>query len=322
MPQLDLPLDRLLAYEGRTPKPPDFDAYWARGLAEIAAIDPQIELVPADVHPAGAECFYLTFTSTFGARVTAKYLRPKNAQPGKQPLLLLFHGFTGNSGDFFDKLGWVAQGYCVAALDCRGQGGLSQDHGTLRTSPPNGHLTRGLSDANPDHLLYRQLYLDTAQLARVTMAFAEVDRSRVGATGGSQGGGLTLACAGLVPEVKVAAPVYPFLCDWQRVWEMDLAKDAYGELRDYFRRFDPLHAREKEIFTRLGYIDCQFLAARIKAEVLMPVGLMDAICPPSTQFAAYNKIPGKKSYLLYPDFGHENLPSIDDHLAKFFFSRL
>lgn len=322
MPQLDMPMDRLLTYGGRTPKPTDFDAYWARGLAEIAAIDPQVELVPADVQPAGAECFYLTFTSTFGARVTAKYLRPKNAQPGKHPLLLMFHGFTGNSGDFFDKLGWVAQGYSVVALDCRGQGGRSQDHGTLRTSPPNGHLTRGLSDANPDHLLYRQLYLDTAMLARVAMAFPEVDRNRVGATGGSQGGGLTLACAGLVPQVKVAVAVFPFLCDWQRVWEMDLAKDAYQELRDYFRRFDPLHEREVEIFTRLGYIDCQFLAARIKAEVLMPVGLMDGICPPSTQFAAYNKITSTKSLIVYPDFGHESLPALNDAIAKFFFARL
>lgn len=321
MPQLDLPLDRLLTYEGRNPRPADFDAYWDRGLAEIAAIDPQVELVPAEVQPAEAECFHLTFTSTFGARVSGKYLRPRR-RSGKAPLLLQFHGFTGNCGDFFDKLGWVAQGYCVAALDCRGQGGRSQDHGTLRTSPPNGHLTRGLSDANPDHLLYRQLYLDTAMLARVAMSFPEVDAGRVGATGGSQGGGLTLACAALVPQVRFAVPVFPFLCDWKRVWEMDLAKDAYQELRDYFRRFDPLHQREDEVWNRLGYIDCQHLASRITAEVLMPLGLMDPICPPSTQFAAFNKVPGKKSYLLYPDFGHESLPGLNDHIAEFFFSRL
>src|SRR5206468_10960218 len=83
--------------------------------------------------------------------------------------------------------------------------------------------------------------------------------NRVGATGGSQGGGLTLACAALEPRIKRAAPVYPFLCDYQRVWEMDLAVGAYEELKQYFRLFDPLHEREKEIFTRLGYIDNQHL---------------------------------------------------------------
>ena len=98
---------------------------------------------------------------------------------------------------------------------------------------------------------------------------------------------------------------------------MDLARDAYDELRTYFRSFDPLHARETAIFTKLGYIDNQHLAPRIRARVLMPVGLMDAVCPPSTQFAAFNRIPGEKRYLLYPDFGHEGLPGASDAVYEF-----
>jgi len=93
---------------------------------------------------------------------------------------------------------------------------------------------------------------------------------------------------------------------------MDLAKDAYEELRQWFRLFDPLHRREEEIFTRLGYIDVQHLAPRIGAQVLMFTGLMDTICPPSTQFAAYNKITAPKELVIYPDFGHEMLPEIPD----------
>jgi cephalosporin-C deacetylase len=102
------------------------------------------------------------------------------------------------------------------------------------------------------------------------------------------------------------------------VWELDLAKDAYAELRTYFRYFDPQHKREEEIFTKLGYIDLQFLAERIQGEVLMGVGLADTICPPSTQFAAYNKITSKKRYEIYPDFGHEYLPGFDDKAMEFF----
>jgi cephalosporin-C deacetylase len=99
---------------------------------------------------------------------------------------------------------------------------------------------------------------------------------------------------------------------------MDQAKDAYDELRAYFRLFDPRHEREDEVFTRLGYIDNQFLAPRIQAQVLMAVGLMDTVCPPSTQFAAYNRIPGKKDILVYPDFGHEGLPGSGDKIWEFF----
>ena len=166
-------------------------------------------------------------------------------------------------------------------------------------------------------MLYRQIFLDTAQLARIVMKMPQVDPERVGATGGSQGGGLTLACAALEPGIKRLAPVFPFLCDYQRVWKLDLAENAYAELREYFRRFDPRHEQEEAIFTQLGYVDVQYLAARIQGEVLMGVGLMDKICPPSTQFAAYNKIAAPKSLLFYPDFGHENLPDHNDAIFQF-----
>ena len=72
-----------------------------------------------------------------------------------------------------------------------------------------------------------------------------------------------------------------------------------------------------EIFTRLGYSDCQYLAPRIKAEILMGVGLMDTICPPSSQFAAYNKITSKKNVAIFPDFGHEGLPGFGDQVYQF-----
>ncbi len=136
--------------------------------------------------------------------------------------------------------------------------------------------------------------------------------------GASQGGALTLACAALEPRIKRAAPIYPFLCDYRRVWEMDQAKDAYTELQQYFRRFDPRHEHEDGVFEKLGYIDCQHLAPRIKAEILFFTGLMDTICPPSTQFAAYNKIKSKKRMIVYPDFTHEGLPGAGDEIFEFF----
>ena len=53
------------------------------------------------------------------------------------------------------------------------------------------------------------------------------------------------------------------------------------------------------------------------AEVLMGTALMDQVCPPSTQFAAYNKIRSEKSLVLYPDFGHEYLPGDADRTFQF-----
>jgi cephalosporin-C deacetylase len=281
----------------------------------MRSVDPQVELQPYDYPAAFAECFDLYFTGVCGARVHAKYLRPRgSADP--HPALLLFHGYSGNSGDWYDKLPYVAHGFSVAALDVRGQGGRSQDLGGVTGNTLQGHIIRGLDDSS-DRLLFRQIFLDTAQLARIVMSFPEVDEDRVGATGASQGGGLTLACAALEPGIRRAAPIYPFLSDYKRVWEMDLAQDAYTELQQYFRHFDPRHQREEDIFTRLGYIDVQYLAPRIQAKVMMVTGLMDMVCPPSTQFAAYNKIQSEKEMVLYPDFEHEDLPEAADLIYRF-----
>ena len=316
MPLLfDMPYEDLLTYEGTNPKPVDFEAYWDASLAEMRELDPQVELIPAEFQVDFAECFHLYFTGMGGARVYAKLLKPKGTtKPG--PALLMFHGYSMNSGDWLDKLTYVAAGFTVAALDCRGQGGRSEDPGGVQGWTLNGHIVRGLDD-DPKNLLYRSIFLDTAQLAKIIMEMPEVDENRVGATGGSQGGGLTLACAALEPRVKKVAPVYPFLSDYQRVWEIDQDVDAYHELRAWFRRFDPRHEREDAVFNQLGYIDNQHLAPRIRGEVLMGTGLMDTICPPSTQFAAYNKISAPKSLAIYPDYGHEHLPDLNDKIFHF-----
>lgn len=313
MPIVDMPLEKLKDYLGMTPCPADIDQYWEQALEEMRTVDPQVELIPADFSVPFADCYHLYFTGVRGARVHAKYIRPEvsNTEDKPHPAIVQFHGYTGSSGGWSDKLNYAAAGYSVAAMDCRGQGGKSEDVGGVKGTTFRGHIIRGLDDS-PENLLFRQIFLDTAQLANIVMEMPEVDENRVGAMGGSQGGGLTLACASLEPGIKRLAPQFPFLSDYKRVWDMDLAKNAYEEIRTFFRHFDPEHKREEEIFTTLGYIDVQNLVKRIKGKVLMATGLMDEICPASTQFAAYNKIKAPKDMVVYPDYGHENIPGFSD----------
>jgi cephalosporin-C deacetylase len=186
----------------------------------------------------------------------------------------------------------------------------------VRGTTFRGHIIRGLDDS-PEKLAFRQIFLDTAQLAGIVMGFSEVDPARVGSMGNSQGGALSLVCASLEPRINRVASIHPFLCDYRRVWQMDLALNAYEELCTFFRQFDPRHEREEAIFTRLGYIDVQYLVPRIRGSVLFGTGLMDNICPPSTQFAAYNKIVAPKNMVLYPDFKHEGLPGFQDRVYQF-----
>lgn len=316
MAMLDMPIELLKAYCGTNPKPEDFEEYWEKALQEMWQVDARVEWIPAGFRTPFAECYDLFFTGVKGARVHAKFILPRERR-GKIPAILMFHGYTDYSGEWSDKLQYAAAGFAVAALDCRGQGGMSEDVGGVKGTTVNGHIIRGL-DGDEEDMLMRNIFLDTAQLAGIVMDMPEVDETRVGVTGGSQGGGLSLACAALEPRICRTGIQYPFLSDYKRVWDMDLAINAYAEIKTYFRQFDPLHEREKEIFEKLGYLDVHHLASRIRGKVLMAISIMDNVCPPSTQFAVYNNLVCEKESVLYHDYGHEWLKGFPDRLYHFF----
>ena len=315
MPMIDMPLEQLRQYKGISPCPDDIDAFWEEAVEEMNAVHPRLALNRADFQCGFANCYDMTFDGVGGARIYAKYVRPKK-QAEKQPALVKFHGYSRSSGDWFDLLPYAAEGFHIAAMDCRGQAGKSQDNGVVNGNTLEGHIIRGLENG-PRNLLYRSIYLDAAQLAGIMMDMPEVDEERVGSFGLSQGGALTLACASLEPRIKRAAAQFPFLCDFRRVWEMDLDINAYREMQNWFKKTDPLHEREEEFFNTLSYIDLQNIIHRINGRVLMITGLMDEVCPPSTQFAAYNKIKAPKEMLIYPDFGHEYLFKVNDKIFEF-----
>jgi len=317
MPQLDFPLEELKLYKGSSPLPCDFDNYWDKALAELDASGTDYSLEAAEFSAPGVVCQYLYFTGVGGARVCCKFLRPEVLN-GKIPGIAMFHGYTGDSGGWVSKLAYPYAGYAVLALDVRGQMGRSDDNLCVSGNTYRGHIIRGLSGNDPEKLFFRNVFLDTAKTARILMSMDFVDETRIGATGGSQGGGLTIACAALEPRVKMLAALFPFLSDYKRTWEMDLFKGAYEELAYYVRSLDPRHRNIERMFEMLGYIDVSNLAPRIRGETYMFLTLLDDICPPSTQFAVYNRILSKKSCEIYPNHGHEGLPESDELIYDFF----
>jgi len=317
MPMLDFPLEELKVYMGSSPTPKDFDTFWKTALAELddAGLDYSIE--PSEFSAPGVVCQYLYFNGVGGAKVCCKFLYPEVVER-KIPAIAMFHGYSGNSGGWVEKLPYAYAGYAVLAMDVRGQMGLSTDTLSVSGNTLKGHIIRGLFENNPEKLFYRNVFLDTAHVARILMGMDFVDENRVGATGASQGGALTIACAALEPRVKMNAPIYPFLSDYKRTWEMDLFKNAYEEISYYIRNIDPRHQHIDAMFNTLGYIDVANLAPKIVGETYMLITLLDDICPPSTQFAVYNRVKAKKSCEIYPNHGHEGLPDSSELIFNFF----
>ena len=95
--------------------------------------------------------------------------------------------------------------FSVAALDCRGQDGQFEDVGGIEGNTLHGYIIRGLSGAFAgfsQKLLFRQLFLDTAQLVKIVVDLPAVDCNRVVAMGGGQGGALTVTSADLEPPLN------------------------------------------------------------------------------------------------------------------------
>lgn len=300
----------LLNYKGMGTVPSDFDEYWNRAILEMKSTNPNVEIKRADVNLSGQECFDIYFTGVRNARIHCTYIRPKNIK--KAPIVFKTHGYGNKSENWFDSLPFVSQGFCVMNMDCRGQGGMSEDTSVIRGTTFNGHIIRGVDNENPDDLLFRQIFLDTAEMVRIAENFDEVDSERMYTYGGSQGGGLAIACAALSPQIKKAVAYYPFLSDYKYAYLHIDAAQAFWEFKSYFKICDPKHEKAENVFERLGYIDIQNLAKYVKADVLMASGMRDSFVPVMTQFAMFNKLKTNKKYYIYPEYGHEKLDDIED----------
>ena len=309
-------LARLEAYRGADACPGDFDDFWAARMAEADAVALSYELGPSDVpaHPT-CEFFDLWFTGMGGARLHAKYLRPR--VPGPVPLVLQFHGYPGASRSWLEQCSFAGMGMALLALDCPGQGGPSEDLGGFRGTTVCGHVVAGVG-GDPKDLYYVRLHQDIRIMCRIVGELSGIDRGRVFVNGASQGGGLGLACCALNPGVvSRAAILYPFISDFRMVWELGLDVVAYDGI-GYFSRWFAADGRGlAEALSKLAYVDSKNFAHLVRCPVLFGTGLDDTVVPVPTQFAVYNNLACEKAHHLFPGFGHEEIQEFDDLIIDF-----
>jgi len=301
----DLSLEELKIYRPARQEPADFDAFWQRTLDEARRFPLDSVFEAVDYGLRTVETFDVTFNGYGGQPIKGWFLLPRQRQ-GPLPCVIEYIGYSGGRGFPIDWLLWSSAGYAHLVMDTRGQGSSWRLAGdTPDAEPPGsnphymGFMTRGI--LNPETYFYRRVFTDAVRAVEAARSHPAVDGGRVAMTGGSQGGGISLAAGGLEPSVAVVMPDVPFLCHYRRATEIvDTA--PYNEIA----KFCQAHRDKVDaVFDTLAYFDGVNFAARSRAQALFSVALMDDVCPPSTVFAAYNHFAGPKEIKVWQYNNHE-----------------
>ncbi|MER7274438.1 acetylxylan esterase [Dactylosporangium sp. NPDC000244] len=300
MPLSDLTHEDCLAYRSRAVEPAGFDAFWSDvrtppGPASFELVETSLKTL---------RVYDVSFPGYDDHPVRGWFVVPAGAE-GPLPCVVEFPGYNGGRGLPEDCLLYASAGYAHLFIDVRGQGSGWRRGDTGDPEPEGagaqfpGFMTRGILD--PSRHFYRRVITDAVRAVHAARSHPLVDPARVAVTGVSQGGGLTLAVAGLVPDLAAAAADVPFLCDMRRGAER-AATGPYLEVAAYLK----VHRdRVDTVFGTLGHFDGVHFARRATAPILFSVAMMDTTCPPSTVYGAYHNYAGPKRIEVYHFNGHE-----------------
>lgn len=309
----DLSEGELREYRSAQTDPHDFDAFWADTLAESRAFDSPVTLSRVETGLRTIDTFDVTFPGFRGQPIRAWLRVPAGAQ-GPLPTVVQYVGYGGGRGHALENLLWASAGFAHLHMDTRGQGsvwgggGVTADpEGTGPQTP--GFMTRGIDSRETYY--YRRLFTDAVRAVDAARTLTQVDASRIAVLGGSQGGGTALAVAGLVPDLAAAIAYVPFLCDYRRA---TVITDGfpYKEIGMYLSTHRDAVER---VHDTLAYFDGVNFAKRASAPAWFTSALMDATCPPSTVFGAYNNYAGPKQMRVWPYNGHESGEVFDDEAS-------
>lgn len=301
MPFFDLSPAELEEYRPAVRTPADFDEFWTRTLADHSP-DGDVVLEPYAAGLSLVDVWDMTFPGFDANPIKAWLIVPAGADE-PLPGVVEFVGYGGGRGLPHEHLRWPSAGYAYLIMDTRGQGsawgaggGTADPQGSGFSYP--GFMTRGID--SQETYYYRRVFTDAVRAVAAFRALPHVDATRVAVTGNSQGGGIAIAAAGLVPGLLGVMPNVPFLCHFGRAVGLT-GLDPYEEIVRYLA----VHREaEDRVFETLSYFDGVSFAARTTAPALFSTALQDMTCPPSTVFAARNNWAGGEAEMEIYRYNH------------------
>jgi cephalosporin-C deacetylase len=268
---------------------PDFEEFWRRRKLELARVTPEFKVTRYDTSASEIEVYLVEMRSYGHVKIRGWYTVPR--KPGPHPAILSVPGYTSSMRPFLNR-----KNAATFALNPRGHGNSKDD------VDPKGaeYMFLGFDPEHPENYIYAGAYMDCIRAVDFLSSRPEIDASRIGVEGASQGGGLSFATAALDPRITFCAPDIPWLCDW--VGYLETEHWGWNNYPILFKTFPGLTYGGINRF--LSYFDTMNMAGWITCPVLMSVGLQDDVCPPRTSFATYNAVRSLKEYRVYPRGGH------------------
>ncbi len=279
-------------------EPFDFAKFWQGNREKLLQVPVDLKLAKSAQHSdAGMTVYKISMANIKNSRVYGWLAVPTS--PGPHPAMLT----VPYAGVYPQTPGWVSwgrRGFIAMAISVHDYDvDMPQEKydeladGALWRYPFKGMRHRR-------GYYFQRTFTGCMRAMDYLTSRPDWDGKNLVVTGSSQGGGLSLICAGLDNRVSAIAANVPALCDHSGLLQ-GRASGWPGLLR-----FDEAH-RDKTA-EAAAYYDAVNFARYIQCPSLIAVGLVDTTCPPTTVYSAYNVINAPKEIMAFPYMGHSSDP--------------
>jgi cephalosporin-C deacetylase-like acetyl esterase len=289
--------------------PADFDAFWSKAKAELAAIPIDAKLTPMPEETTDKHEAFAVSLQNIGTppETTSRFYGILYIPRGEGPFpAMMSPPGAGVRGPDRDIWGWADRGFIVLYVGIHEVPMRPLPDAAATTSVPGNYPNIGLDD--PSHYYFRRVIMGCLRADDYLVTLPKWDHKNLIAYGGSQGGYLSLTTTALDPRVTCCEVSYPAYCD----------ESAYAHGRPSgwpAMKFNDPNDTEQQRAAKIAttaYFDSVNFARRIKAPGHYAWGYNDETCPPDSTFSMYNVLTAPKELTIFKEMGHARVPALTD----------
>ena len=269
-----------------TPRPADFDSFWAGKLEAQAKVPVNAVLTPTQTDVAGVE-LNLFELDALGSKAHGWIAKP--ARDGKFPAVIQLQ-YAGV---------YALNPRPIAQRAADGWLSIDVDSHDKLPSDPSGNIPRpyqAVGNTDREKSYFLNMYLRDSRVLDYLLTRPDWDGKTLVLMGGSMGGQQSLALAGLRPE-KVSAVL---VC-------VPAGADTNADLHGRKAGYPNWPSDNPDVMKTALYFDTVNFASRIQAPVMAGMGYIDTTSPPAGVWTALNQISAPKEPLPMIESEHDNM---------------